>query len=238
LQGKSRAEHLLQISPVSNMVLATNGASGLAVIVKGRAAEENRIMETIKMTQETEGWNVTVLDEEKLQGETASLEKVVLVDVEEVEEILGKVQKLLKNRGVVFVGGAGQESDLKLAGFVNVVRDEKGWIQGSKPSYEVGTRMKLGKLGKKEAVKQAWVAAAKEDEGERVEEDGLLDDEDLKLGMVEDCEPVAGVKRKACKNCSCGRAEEEEEEKLVAVEGVVKNKMPKSSCGNVRILRV
>ncbi|KAJ1972865.1 electron carrier [Dimargaris verticillata] len=93
-----------------------------------------------------------------------------------------------------------------------------------------------------------------EDEDAVIDEDDLLDDADRakpsaeSLARPSDC----ATKRRACKNCSCGRAEMEEAEELkaklaeaeaaVAASGkdpsattlvpVVPAPMPKSSCGN------
>lgn len=47
-----------------------------------------------------------------------------------------------------------------------------------------------------------------------------------------DCE--VGSTRKACKNCSCGRAEEEEKVKLGLTMDQINN--PQSACGNVCLI--
>ncbi|KAJ3342351.1 Anamorsin [Gonapodya sp. JEL0774] len=100
------------------------------------------------------------------------------------------------------------------------------------------------------------VPVAVDDDDELIDEEALLDDEDrakpvqsrctsrdqaaysraskVTTLMAEDfdCEPTNG-KRKACKNCSCGLAQEEEMEDdptIVRVEGG--KELPKSSCGN------
>ncbi|KAI3756433.1 hypothetical protein L1987_56253 [Smallanthus sonchifolius] len=67
-----------------------------------------------------------------------------------------------------------------------------------------------------------------------IDEDSLLSEEDLKkpeVPPVGDCE--VGSTRKACKNCVCGRAEEEEEEKVQKL-GVTMDQLenPQSSCGS------
>ncbi|KND00440.1 electron carrier DRE2 [Spizellomyces punctatus DAOM BR117] len=132
-------------------------------------------------------------------------------------------------------------------------------VTARKPAYEIGAaaalpfaRKKIVSVdnGQKAAPKapakeSVWKVSANDDDDEDEEledEDALLDDEDLKaptLIVPDDCEPVGG-KRKACKNCTCGRAEMEEElaadedqAKVVVV--TPKKKIataPASSCGN------
>lgn len=65
--------------------------------------------------------------------------------------------------------------------------------------------------------------------GDLVDEDALLEDEDLVKPPTEyDCGPSAGAARKACKNCTCGLAEEEAAGEVV----VVKTEAQASACGN------
>lgn len=52
------------------------------------------------------------------------------------------------------------------------------------------------------------------------------------VSKQDDCEVGAGGARKACKNCSCGRAEAEAKgEKVQLTKEMLEN--PQSSCGNV-----
>ncbi|RKP34523.1 cytokine-induced anti-apoptosis inhibitor 1, Fe-S biogenesis-domain-containing protein [Dimargaris cristalligena] len=86
-----------------------------------------------------------------------------------------------------------------------------------------------------------------EDNDDFIDEDDLLTEEDLArpdaaaLSRPDDC----ATKRKACKNCSCGRAEEEEAQELAVkmaeaakvaeetkITPVIPAPMPKSNCGN------
>ncbi|KAI3754630.1 hypothetical protein L1987_54417 [Smallanthus sonchifolius] len=71
-----------------------------------------------------------------------------------------------------------------------------------------------------------------DDDMDLIDKDSLLSEEDLKkpqLPPVGDCE--VGSTRKAFKNCTCGRAEEEEKvEKLGVTMDLLEN--PKSACGN------
>nr|CAD1840824.1 unnamed protein product [Ananas comosus var. bracteatus] len=65
-----------------------------------------------------------------------------------------------------------------------------------------------------------------------IDEDSLLTEEDLmkpQVPIVGDCE--VGSTRKACKNCTCGRAEEEQKvQKLGLTAEQIDN--PQSACGN------
>ncbi|KAI8607601.1 cytokine-induced anti-apoptosis inhibitor 1, Fe-S biogenesis-domain-containing protein [Chytriomyces sp. MP71] len=131
-------------------------------------------------------------------------------------------------------------------------------VVARRPAYAVGASAKLS-FGKKktatlptvQAVKQepakkkVWIISANDDDDmdAEVEDDELLlDEEDKKAPIVPTCGDAVteGKKKKACKNCSCGLADQlEEEEAAIAsrIEAevvVVKppKKAPTSSCGN------
>ncbi|KAI8379031.1 cytokine-induced anti-apoptosis inhibitor 1, Fe-S biogenesis-domain-containing protein [Blakeslea trispora] len=86
-------------------------------------------------------------------------------------------------------------------------------IEAKKPAYEVGQKVALNFRKKNTAnnKKAVWAAISTDD---LEDEDALLDEADKvkpsKASLVrpDDCELTDG-KRKACKNCTCGRAEEE-----------------------------
>ncbi|KAJ0112256.1 hypothetical protein Patl1_03559 [Pistacia atlantica] len=76
-------------------------------------------------------------------------------------------------------------------------------------------------------------AAKIDDDYDLIDEEALLTEEDLKkpqLPSISDCE--VGSTRKACKNCTCGRAEAEE---IVQKLGLSIDQLnnPQSACGNV-----
>jgi len=105
-----------------------------------------------------------------------------------------------------------------------------------KPDFEVGAssaiKLSLKNKGKPAAAPlqpKVWkITASDEQEEELEDEDDLLDDTDKIVQTVkrDDCEVQGGVK-KACKNCNCGRKEEEDQQ--------IKPKAApaaKSACGN------
>uniref|UniRef100_A0A0C9PGU0 Anamorsin homolog n=1 Tax=Fopius arisanus TaxID=64838 RepID=A0A0C9PGU0_9HYME len=91
-----------------------------------------------------------------------------------------------------------------------------------KPSYEIGSSVALSFVKKPQNVWKLDDAV----EDDLIDEDDLLDEEDL-TKPTESSLRVCGTtgKRKACKDCSCGLAEELNGE-------IPKNEIQKSSCGN------
>lgn len=102
-------------------------------------------------------------------------------------------------------------------------------VVSEKPNYEVGSKSKL-LFGKQvEVVKKVW--KLEDDDDEMIDADELLDDEDKVKPTLESLKVCATTgKRKACKDCSCGLAEELEAE---VNGGVDPNPTQKSSCGSV-----
>lgn len=102
-----------------------------------------------------------------------------------------------------------------------------------KPNYEIGSSSKLKlSFAKKPSIeaKKVWKIDMDDDDEdeEMINADDLLDEEDKQKPDQESLRVCATTgKRKACKDCSCGLAEELETES--------KKKAPiqKSSCGSV-----
>ncbi|NXP03862.1 CPIN1 protein, partial [Thinocorus orbignyianus] len=114
-------------------------------------------------------------------------------------------------------------------------------VEGKKPNFEVGSSSQLklsfakqprpsGKASVDPATAKLWTLSANDmndEEMDLLDSDELLDSEDLKKPdpsslRALSCKEMG--KKKACKNCTCGLAEELEQEK--------KNSQPKSACGN------
>ncbi|GAN10339.1 anamorsin [Mucor ambiguus] len=134
-------------------------------------------------------------------------------DLREILQLWGVSQDRL-DRGMVS----------RLSGKVALIQ-----ILARKPAYNVGQKMALNFKKKspttatstKAEKKQVWLINTNDD-GEGIDmelenEDGLLDEEDkikpskASLARPDDCSLTDG-KRKACKGCTCGREEGDEEE--------------------------
>ncbi|XP_021573218.1 anamorsin isoform X2 [Carlito syrichta] len=119
-------------------------------------------------------------------------------------------------------------------------------ITGKKPNFEVGSSSQLKlSIAKKSsssvkpavdpAAAKLWTLSAndmEDDSMDLIDSDELLDPEDLKKPDPASLRAPScgeGKKRKACKNCTCGLAEELEKDKAKEQ----KTSQPKSACGNV-----
>lgn len=117
--------------------------------------------------------------------------------------------------------------EIKLSGFINCVENaEAGVLTAEKPGYETGSSAKLS-FAKKTSNVNVWKISG--DDEELIDEEDLLDEEDKQKpdpAGLKVCSTTG--KRKACKNCSCGLAEELDNEK--SSKEATEN--AKSSCGN------
>jgi anamorsin len=107
-------------------------------------------------------------------------------------------------------------------------------VVSEKPNYEVGSKAKLTFGKKPEPAKKVWKLDMDDDDDEMMDPDELLDEEDKKKPTEESLRVCSTTgKRKACKDCSCGLAEELDAEAKGAA--LVVNAIQKSSCGSVSI---
>ncbi|XP_001632585.2 anamorsin homolog [Nematostella vectensis] len=169
-------------------------------------------------------------------------------------ELLSELAKLLKPDGKLIlrepVGSNDSRSPekiistLKLSGFVSIsqaneVKPSIVEISAQKPSFEVGAKTALSlsfapKPAQPKAetsAAQIWTLSAQDIDDEDVDlldSDTLLDEDDLKkpdpLSLKAACGPGSG-KKKACKNCTCGLAEQENGD-------ATEKKSVTSSCGS------
>ncbi|XP_051220091.1 anamorsin homolog [Lolium perenne] len=161
------------------------------------------------------------------------------------DQLVAEISRVLKAGGIVLVQSLTPSSDQKpnnyierqllMGGLVEVQASatssqdsvQSVTIKAKKPSWSMGSSFQL----KKKAVKTLPKIEI-DDDDELIDEDSLLTEEDLKkpeLPVVGDCE--VGATKKACKNCSCGRAEAEQKvEKLGLTAEQIDN--PVSACGS------
>ncbi|XP_062163289.1 anamorsin homolog [Alnus glutinosa] len=113
---------------------------------------------------------------------------------------------------------------LLLAGFLEAeVLGLKSMVKAKKPVWKIGSSFTIKKVTKSSPKVQI--------NDDLIDEDSLLSEEDLKkpqLPLVDDCE--VGSTRKACKNCTCGRAEAEQKVEIGPTTEQINN--PQSACGS------
>ncbi|XP_020593695.1 anamorsin homolog [Phalaenopsis equestris] len=185
----------------------------------------------------------------KLPIESASLDVIIsvfqkpdLVNEQWLEEIIrvlklsGKIVVQLSLESSELLGQFSLERKLLIAGFVEVAPLESKavlFLDGSHSATIVGKKASWS-VGSSFVIKKANRALPKlmiDDESDLIDEDSLLTAEDLKKPQIpaaSDCE--VGSSRKACKNCTCGRAEAEQKVQLGLTAEQIIN--PQSACGS------
>ncbi|OVA12113.1 Anamorsin [Macleaya cordata] len=187
----------------------------------------------------------------KLPIESSSVNIVVFIlrASELPDQLFEEISRVLKPGGQILIHAPQRSTEhtdkpssaferkLLLAGFLEVqvlelkplVPEEDVQcltVKANKPSWKIGSSFSIKKTTKSLSKVQI------DDDLDLIDEDSLLTEEDLKkpqLPPVGDCE--VGSTRKACKNCTCGRAEEEEKvEKLGLTVDQIDN--PQSACGS------
>jgi len=164
------------------------------------------------------------------------------------EPFLGHILRVLRPGGYVSLQAPNNVNfarSLTFAGFVDVsskVHGSHTEVICRKPPWTTGASapLSLKKAGNSQpaptsASKSVWQLAASDldAEMELEDEDALLEKDDLSdvkaVAMKNsDCGTGPGTSRKACKNCSCGRAELEAEEQ----KATGKESAPVSACGS------
>ncbi|XP_075674952.1 anamorsin homolog [Castanea sativa] len=185
----------------------------------------------------------------KLPVESSSFETVISIcrSVEfPTDQLFEEILRVLKPDGTILVHKNPQsttvetdkitsvlERKLLLAGFLEV-GVLKSTVPSEVQSFGVKAKKPSWKIGSSFAIKKATKTLPKvqiDDDFDLIDEDSLLSEEDLKkpqLPQVDDCE--VGSTRKACKNCTCGRAEEEKKVQLGFTAEQINN--PQSACGS------
>jgi hypothetical protein len=129
---------------------------------------------------------------------------------------------------------------LKLAGFTHIHRQGR-FLSAKKPTYDLGMSVSLGSREANDELKSSdkiWQSSARPQDGlyskdHLIDEEALLEPPDRvkpAFPIGADCKPeIKNAPRKACKNCTCGRAEQE-----AANTSAITSNIPfqSSSCGN------
>ncbi|KAM1085018.1 hypothetical protein FF1_010889 [Malus domestica] len=164
------------------------------------------------------------------------------------EQLLGEISRVLKPGGTVLIykisdASTGEtdkttsviERKLLLSGFLEAKAFQVKSSLPSELSFGVKAKKPSWKIGSSFALKKTTKTLPKiqiNDDSDLIDEDSLLTEEDLKKPQLlsSDCE--VGSTRKACKNCTCGRAEEEQKvEKLGSTVDLSNFKSQCGSCG-------
>ncbi|XP_064553428.1 anamorsin homolog [Drosophila montana] len=157
---------------------------------------------------------------------------LIVIECAQLTDNYVKLLHMLKPSGILhlfsYIGpGSSLLQEIKLSGFINCREDAvANTLTAEKPGYETGSSARLS-FAKKTSSVNVWKISG--DDEELIDEEELLDEEDKQKpdpAGLRVCSTTG--KRKACKNCSCGLAEELESEKTT--KAVTEN--AKSSCGN------
>jgi len=202
---------------------------------------------------------LTILDHGADVSGVANIDAVISYGLKHEDNLLTRSLTILKPGGYIVLyepanGRAPATDDdvsdrLMLSGFVGTKISKLGdhvEITSAKPNYEVGTSQKLNLKRAAPSsngvstndAKNIWSsAAAGAGDEDLIDEDSLLDEDDRSAKpktKADDCE-VGKSGKKACKNCTCGRADAEENEsapKPRLTKEMLENPGVGSSCGS------
>ncbi|KAK2381428.1 anamorsin protein [Trifolium repens] len=177
----------------------------------------------------------------KFPVESSSVDLVVLIwkSVDfPIAQLTQEVLRVLKAGGTTLIRKFSQsavgsddklipdlENKLLLAGFSEIQTLQSSVIKAKKPSWKIGSSFALKKVVKSSPKVQI------DFDSDLIDENSLLSEEDLKKPVLPSGDCEIGTTRKTCKNCSCGRAEEEEKVlKLGLTAEQINN--PQSACGS------
>ena len=118
-----------------------------------------------------------------------------------------------------------KKNTLILAGFQNIVKNADGSFSGSMPQEIQAVNLNLDELKLKS-----------QQNNQKINPDSLLTAEDkLKPDTKYDCGVDLGKKRQACKGCTCGLAEELEDEAKEKIKKNLDQGAKKSDCGSCEL---
>lgn len=173
-----------------------------------------------------------------------SFEKVLIVEVIPDDSLQSLLFKKLKSKGKLMIDGivdraAGQvlATDLKIQGFLDIMAAKdpstgRRFIVCERPQWEIGAAAKLN-LKSSATAPIAKVKLSNLAEDDMIDEDALLQESVIPENDKFDCGTDNTGKKRACKNCSCGLAEEEAKGNQANQPKTTEEKIVKaSSCGS------
>lgn len=186
--------------------------------------KENRANVVDEVQTQVQNGKVSVFEAGAELNGVSKVDGVISYGASHIDNTLKQALAALKPGGFValYVPSADAKEDdiqdkLMFSGFVNTKTTKSGEFSefsSSKPDWEVGASQKLNLKAKAEVsaqdAKNIWSSKANTDE-DLIDEDSLLDESDRNAKpntKADDCE--IGTGKKACKNCTCGRADEPE----------------------------
>lgn len=216
------------------------------VVVVDDKAKRASVVEEVQ--SQVQNGKVSVFELGSEISGVSGVDAVVVYGSSHIDNTLQQALKALKPAGfvVLYVPQSETKEDevqdkLLFSGFVNTKTSKVAEFvefSSSKPDWEVGASQKLNLkkpnsgLSAQDA-KNIWSAKANNDE-DLIDEDSLLDESDRSAKpktKSDDCE--VGKTKKACKNCTCGRAEEETEAATPKLtKEMLENPGVGSSCGS------
>ena len=193
-----------------------------------------------------EGINVEELVLKITHLQESSYDTIKLIGLYPSDDILSQIFRLLKSKGKFSIEGdsittreIGQSLsiDLKIQGFVDIMvakdptLDERHIIC-QKPEWVVGESVSIKKTS------NSWKMSTNElAEDDLIDENELLTNDDISIIKkdIYACEDEVSSdgKKRACKNCTCGYVEEENE--IITITDTEEKKQhqtEKSACGN------
>ncbi|KAF2903587.1 hypothetical protein ILUMI_02607 [Ignelater luminosus] len=191
--------------------------------------------------------SVTCQETTKFNNDVQVLFDAIVTDeiTNNIDSVITKIHSSIKPGGLFLirphddVDVSKLEFILKTNGFVKVTVQKSGdskscEILSYKPTYEIGSsaKLNLSKPVTANAAAAVWKLDDNiDDDIETIDPDDLLDEEDFKK-PDESSLRVCGTtgKRKACKDCSCGLAEELDAERTA--QKPANTAEAKSSCGS------
>lgn len=151
-------------------------------------------------------------------------------------DFLGRLSAALQPAGKLIIKESDTETlrkNLLLSGFTETTATSSDTLTAKKPNWETGTKAAISLKPRSAAAAGAWTVSPDDGDEELVDAEALLTEDDLKRPQVnkENGGDCGASGRKACANCSCGRADGTAKEVKLTKE-MLENPQPSGGCGS------